>query len=444
MDSAGAADGSAAGKSPALNPELEARIAAMRARMKSVEVARGTSEEPVGVPGAMFDAESLLRDPGSAAKVLGPPARLAEPVVATANPAVNFSLLDRTLAAHGFEEISDSDDEENGEILDNSGDDDDDDDDSSSSDDSDSDDETSEESESEATNERRRQQVDAMYAEDDEDDDGEPAVLKTKNEKAVDEEPVKVPDFELDPAEPIELLGQISSVVGRSCVVTSMPQPQTKVLDVGSLLCFEDRKLLGYVADTFGPVILPMFSVRFRSAEDVAAAGVEVGKRICWIPKHAVWVFSDTLRVKGSDASNFYDEEIADDEVEFSDDELEAAHKRMVKQQRKAARGGATGGRGGRGAGRAPVPRPPRPLNDIESIALAQGLHDGSMQFAQPVQAPARQFYGQAPPGDAIGVSHDHSAPYQRQFYTPSSGPKPTQTTSELPPESYTRLQRPS
>lgn len=45
-------------------------------------------------------------------------------------------------------------------------------------------------------------------------------------------------------------------------------------------------------------------------------------------------MFVDRLKLaKGSDASNAHDEEPGEDEVEFSDDEQEAAYKRMLKER---------------------------------------------------------------------------------------------------------------
>ena len=46
-------------------------------------------------------------------------------------------------------------------------------------------------------------------------------------------------------------------------------------------------------------------------------------------------VFTQPLKAqKGSDASNLHDEEIAANEVEFSDDEKEAEHKRLTKKRK--------------------------------------------------------------------------------------------------------------
>ena len=45
-------------------------------------------------------------------------------------------------------------------------------------------------------------------------------------------------------------------------------------------------------------------------------------------------MFVDRLKLaKGSDASNAHDEEPGEEEVEFSDDEQEAAYKRMLKER---------------------------------------------------------------------------------------------------------------
>lgn len=45
-------------------------------------------------------------------------------------------------------------------------------------------------------------------------------------------------------------------------------------------------------------------------------------------------MFASHLKtMKGSDASNVHDEEVNEDEIEFSDDEAEAAYKRQRREQ---------------------------------------------------------------------------------------------------------------
>lgn len=426
---------------PRIDPALQDKIAQMRARMRQLapsDTAPVVTAEPAieNVTDVQWTELVVKDEPASAPAVqaaiqtepandepAGPqtePAVKDESGVQTESlvdaPAsvpvvqrdVNFSLLDRALANHGLETIDDSEDSDD-DTSDDS--------DDSGSDDSDSDD-SDDEDERRALTRQEREEI--LQAADDEGD--ETPVLRTKNEG---DDVVQVPDFVLPPDERIEALGRVSSVVGTDCVVMGMPQPQTKVLDVGSLLCFADRSNLGYVADTFGPVILPMFTVRFRSVEELRAAGVTVGRDVFWVPAHAVWVFDDTLRVKGSDASNLHDEEVGQDEVEFSDDEAEAEYKRMLKQQRRGASSRGRGrGRGGQ------MQRPPRPLNDLEAIAQSQGLqYDPRAQRLVSQDAPLP--HGNTPPygsHDSLPYGsydrpHD-SRPYdrppaQRQFYVP-------------------------
>lgn len=315
---------------PNIRPDLQARIAAMRAQIKQKE----------------------SRPPSAAVQVSG---------LASSNekPSVNFGILDQALADHGFEAMPDSEDDIDMNKAD-----------SNSDSDSDSDSDissyvSSNESDSDddsvvdepLTAEEREQILIAA------DNDGVSSseIPKTKNEITIDEEPVQVPDFEIDSTEAIEPLGVVSNIIGSSCVVTGSPatDADARVLDCGSLLVFENRKNLGFVADTFGPVVSPMFCVRFKSVQDLQDAEVESGKQVYLVPKHAKYVFGDTLLVKGTDASNIHDEEQS--ETEFSDDEKEAQYKSQKKLQRKAGR-------------EVESKAVTRPLNDLEAIAAAQGL----------------------------------------------------------------------
>ena len=47
------------------------------------------------------------------------------------------------------------------------------------------------------------------------------------------------------------------------------------------------------------------------------------------MPPRSRFVFPSQIKaIKGSDASNIHDEEVNEDEIEFSDDEAEAAYRR--------------------------------------------------------------------------------------------------------------------
>lgn len=147
----------------------------------------------------------------------------------------------------------------------------------------------------------------------------------------------------------IRALGRVHSIVDDVVVVEQQPQscdsaqntaigttamPATmEVLDSESLLCFDDGQVLGLVYETFGSVLHPMYTVRFPSSEAIDRDTVHVDRKVYFLPGSSTVVLTKALRNKGSDASNMWDEEVAEDEVEFSDDEEEAAAKRRRRNK---------------------------------------------------------------------------------------------------------------
>ncbi|OAA60819.1 H/ACA ribonucleoprotein complex, subunit Gar1/Naf1 [Cordyceps fumosorosea ARSEF 2679] len=164
---------------------------------------------------------------------------------------------------------------------------------------------------------------------------GNTAHLRTKNELA-EEEAITLPDVTITEDMPLEELGSIEHTVDATALILGAMPGEYQVLDTGSVLCTASRLVVGTVSETIGKVTRPMYTVRFNNADEMATLGVAVGTKLFYTPAHATFVFTAPLRaVKGSDASNLYDEEAADDEVEFSDDEKEAEHKRALKQKKK-------------------------------------------------------------------------------------------------------------
>ncbi|KAI0033966.1 Gar1/Naf1 RNA binding region-domain-containing protein [Vararia minispora EC-137] len=181
----------------------------------------------------------------------------------------------------------------------------------------------------------------------DEDEDGESGVptasaVLTKNE--VVEVDFNVPEIdEVSADEELERVGYVMSVVNNVVIVRgtaaeSLGRMSEKALDADTLLVFEDRKVLGYVYETFGPTSQPFYQVRFGEKYPLSLERVSVGRPVFYLPRYGKFVFvSELRRLKGSDASNVHDEEPAEYELEFSDDEEEAAHRARMKQQRQGS-----------------------------------------------------------------------------------------------------------
>ena len=162
-------------------------------------------------------------------------------------------------------------------------------------------------------------------------------VPRTLNEKP--DEFVPKPTVAVTEDMKIEELGTVENMVENLALIKANTSGEYQVLESGSLLCLQDRIVIGVVSETLGRVQQPYYSVRFTNATAITEAGIEKGTKIFYVAQHSTTVFTQPLKAfKGSDASNLHDEEVGDDELEFSDDEAEAEHKRQIKQQRMAKR----------------------------------------------------------------------------------------------------------
>ncbi|KAI0354589.1 NAF1-domain-containing protein [Trametes cingulata] len=169
------------------------------------------------------------------------------------------------------------------------------------------------------------------------------AQLRTKNE--VLDVDIMIPEIsEVGPHEELEKVGEVMSIVDKVVIVKGVPSEiahrgSEKALDSDTLLVFEDREVLGYIFETFGPTSEPLYQIRFNQKYPLDTEKVQVGRAVYHVPQRSNYVFVRQLRqFKGSDASNVHDEEPGEDEIEFSDDEQEAAHKRALAQRREQSR----------------------------------------------------------------------------------------------------------
>ncbi|MCJ1288447.1 hypothetical protein MMC26_007805, partial [Xylographa opegraphella] len=162
--------------------------------------------------------------------------------------------------------------------------------------------------------------------------------LRTLHEEP--DEIVEKPNVAVTANMRIEPLGWVETLVENLVLVKAKTTGEHQVLETGSVLCLQDRTVIGVIAETLGRVQQPLYSIRFTNAAAIEQAGISKGTYIYYAPQYSTYVFTQTLKAcKGSDASNIHDEEVGDDELEFSDDEIEAEHKRNLKLHRQGRRG---------------------------------------------------------------------------------------------------------
>ena len=203
----------------------------------------------------------------------------------------------------------------------------------------------------------------------DQDDDEDPmpnassgTYFQTKHEVA--ETDIVVPKVErIDPDEVLEKVGEVMNIVDRVVIIKGNPshmlnRGSDRALDSDTLLVFDDRTVMGYVRpsllslslvlsarslshtipgqvyETFGPTAQPLYQVKFDSKFPLDLERVKIGREVFHVPTKSRFVFVSQIKaLKGSDASNVHDEEPADDELEFSDDEAEAAYRSRLKRK---------------------------------------------------------------------------------------------------------------
>ncbi|KAK8868297.1 Gar1/Naf1 RNA binding region-domain-containing protein [Apiospora arundinis] len=179
--------------------------------------------------------------------------------------------------------------------------------------------------------------------------------LRTKNE--IPEEVIPKPDVTITPETKVEELGHIEHIVDNVIVVKSSATGEYRALETGSVLCNEARVVIAAMDNIIGSVREPRYTARFTNAEEITSYGLTVGSKVFFCPEHSTFVDTGPLKaMKGTDASNWHDEEVAEDEMEFSDDEKEQAYKRELKEKKRARNpnkgkggDGPPGKRGGRG-----------------------------------------------------------------------------------------------
>ncbi|SPO26466.1 related to NAF1 - nuclear assembly factor [Ustilago trichophora] len=272
----------------------------------------------------------------------------------------------------------------------------------------------------------------ALAGDDDDDEEGGGAsgsiAPATKNEiLAPDVEQPTVQELTDGEKQTLRKLGKVHSIVDSVVVVEQDVQQSSKqpsdvanagsvpvdstgrqgeregeysVLDTGSLLCFEDGKVLGLVFETFGSIHNPMYSIRFSSAAAIDREVVKTGKGVFYLPAQSTYVLTQLLRsIKGSDASNMWDEEVAEDEIDYSDDEQEAEAKRRAKAIRSGKvddQGnpiGADGGRGNKRQKQGGGQSSQAPLNHSANGSSKQRSGPGNN-----VSAPVQQNHHNRPP----------------------------------------------
>lgn len=141
--------------------------------------------------------------------------------------------------------------------------------------------------------------------------------------------------------------------------------------------------------ETFGPVSRPFYSVRFNTAEEIDRERAKVGSRVFYVPsyKSALVQVEELKKMKYTDASNAFDEEVEEHEREFSDDEEELSYRQMLKRSTAKSNRQQQQPRQQRPR-RAPLP----PKDDDDDFDAALAAYDASKNTQSQAQSSGRQM----------------------------------------------------
>ncbi|RWS10143.1 H/ACA ribonucleoprotein complex non-core subunit NAF1-like protein [Dinothrombium tinctorium] len=161
---------------------------------------------------------------------------------------------------------------------------------------------------------------------------------RTKGELTVyDLPPIETLSIEVS-VEQLFHIGRVASIVDILVVVQSFKR--MPVMNLDSILFLKDCKPLGRVFDVFGPVVEPLYSVRFNSEEEIKQRDVVVDMPVYIAPDYQSPItdyvfYQHLLAMKGSDASWKHNHEPPEEFLDFSDDEEERMSKLKAKAKRK-------------------------------------------------------------------------------------------------------------
>lgn len=171
-----------------------------------------------------------------------------------------------------------------------------------------------------------------------EEEDSVSGPIRSKNE--ADEAAYTLPeDYQVPEDAALEFVGEITGFVEKSAIIKANTSGEFRILKDKSVLCFEDRSLLGPLFETFGRLQSPNYRVKFSTEEDMNAVRAKNDVRVFYVVGGAEFLYTDAIKkLKGTDASNCHDEELPEEEQEFSDDEQELALRQEKKRRKKQDR----------------------------------------------------------------------------------------------------------
>ena len=166
----------------------------------------------------------------------------------------------------------------------------------------------------------------------DEDSESMNKYTGTKNEKTrLDEIPVP---FDLNENDVLIEAGSVEAIVEEDKIMLKALNLEKGILDLDNILFNANRQPIGYLDDVIGKIDSPVYVIIFFP-NIIDKSIIKVNQTLFSVLKKAKIINPNINYKKGCDASNAFDEEINEDDIECSDDEEEQLRKKKFKANKK-------------------------------------------------------------------------------------------------------------
>ena len=191
----------------------------------------------------------------------------------------------------------------------------------------------------EQTYQKEMKKIESLYSNNvnnanNEDDDGTmntyTCTKHEKTEKELKELPVP---YALTPSDTFTSCGAITSTVEDRILVA--PTPHSKIIDLDNIIYNKNKICIGYLDDVIGNIDKPVYVVRKYPTMEPENIKIEVGEEVFYADNYVKFVDMLNINMKGCDASNAFDEEVSEGEMDYSDDEEEIRAKAERKKNKK-------------------------------------------------------------------------------------------------------------
>ncbi|ODV79967.1 NAF1-domain-containing protein, partial [Suhomyces tanzawaensis NRRL Y-17324] len=120
--------------------------------------------------------------------------------------------------------------------------------------------------------------------------------IASKNEVLDEVAPSLPEDYSLPENAPIEPIGVVTALVENSVIIKATISGEFRVLKDQSVLCFEDRTILGPLFETFGKLQNPVYRVKFNSTEEFEKFKDCKGKAVYYVVPDSNFIYTDSIK----------------------------------------------------------------------------------------------------------------------------------------------------